>query len=314
MTALVSPLQNPTIMVSPIDDKSDYAFLAAVNRMLAEETARGNAAPDPEMGGLSPEQVTRLIYSNWDEPGSAIQLNHNLSLEQRESSPFFRGARAFLLALAEKESVTLTSAGNLPRAFVGEMIESFLDPKEQEQLHAICKVVNEHDLFLLHIARVVCQVAGLTGRWKGRYRVKKKTIPLLADDAGGELFATLFMSYFRKFNLSYRVQSGPEAHAIQQCFAYTLYRLSRLAKEWLAVDRLTEETLLPGVRDEVGRELGDHPYWTVAKLAPGRIFVPLEDWSLVETEQEEDGYRDKAVRITPLFRAFLQFDLGGRSR
>ncbi len=70
MTTLMWPLQNPMIMVSPMDNSSDSELLAAINRMLAEETARSNAAPDPQMGGLSPDQVTRLIYSNWDEPGS----------------------------------------------------------------------------------------------------------------------------------------------------------------------------------------------------------------------------------------------------
>ena len=49
-------------MIRPREEPDRDEFLAEINRKLAADPRQHNLTPDPEMGGLSPEQVARLIY------------------------------------------------------------------------------------------------------------------------------------------------------------------------------------------------------------------------------------------------------------
>ena len=88
-------------MIMPTDkpDGIPQGMLDEMNRRLAITMNARNAAPDPEMGGLSPNQVTRLIYTEWGEPGAAVQFNTDIPLADLEKAEFFRKTRAFLKAL-----------------------------------------------------------------------------------------------------------------------------------------------------------------------------------------------------------------------
>ncbi len=301
-------------MIQSNGNHSGEDTLASLNRLLGEIQLSHNASPDPEMGGLSPNEVDRLVRFPWDEPGSIVHVNRAISLNQANASPFLRNTRAFLLKLKETGGVKPTAAGNLPRAFVAEMIDSFLDAHGKEKLFGLSKVVNEHDLCDLHIARVVCEVAGMTGRFKGKYRLKKRYEALLAPESAGELAAHLFLCYFRKFNLSYRVPIRVEAPGLQQCLGYTLYRLSRVGKDWLSSEEFAEKTILPGVRDQIVREIDDLSYWTVPRVVHSRIVVPLVDWGLLDERKEDPLRADGSVRITPFFQSFLRFEFDPRDQ
>ena len=74
------------------------------------------------MGGLSPEQVTRLIYSEWGEKGGAIQFTPNVPLAEFEGSEFFREVRQLLEALLDAGGVRATAKKNLPRRFVADVL------------------------------------------------------------------------------------------------------------------------------------------------------------------------------------------------
>ena len=77
------------------------AVLDELNRRVAASAQAYNTAPDPEMGGLSPEQVSRLIYSDWGAPGGAVQVNADVPLPELVESAFFSQARAFLQTLCD---------------------------------------------------------------------------------------------------------------------------------------------------------------------------------------------------------------------
>ena len=70
--------------------------------------------------------------------------------------------------------------------------------------------------------------------------------------------------------------------------------------------------MLPSVRDAIEAGIRGHVYWTVSQVLAGRLVSPLIEWGLLEGRYEplSDFARDlKAVRITPLYKAFLRFDL-----
>ena len=75
--------------MSENDQDLPPAVLDELNRRMAGSVQAYNAAPDPEMGGLSPDQVSRLIYSDWGEPDGAVQVNTDVPLAELEKSGIY---------------------------------------------------------------------------------------------------------------------------------------------------------------------------------------------------------------------------------
>lgn len=288
------------------------ASLDELNRRLAGVTHAHNTAADPEMGGLSPEQVTRLIYTEWGEAGSAIQFNTAIPLGELETSAFFREARTLLKALLDSGGVRATSSKNLPRDFVSAALHRMCDDKTIKEIWRYRKTVKEEDVRPLHIARVVAQSAGLIRLHKGKFGVPGAHAALLSDERAGELYRCLFVGFFRKFNLAYAHPFAIEARGLQSCVGYTLYRLGRVAADWRPVEELPEQVLLPAVRNEIEDNIRGYEYWTVGSVLTGRLIGPLLHWGLLEGRYEQVSKFERdlnAVRITPLFKAFLLFRL-----
>jgi len=298
------------------EDTPEFSSLEELNRHLAEISHVRNTTGDPEMGGLSPAQVSHLLYTEWGQPDAAVQLNVDLSLATLEASSFFRRTRALLLSVQEAGGVKMTSSKNFPRRFVSEMVDLLLDEKERESVWFLNKVLNEQDVHALHIPRVVAQAAGVLRCYKGKFIVPKKVGRLLQPDCGGVLYRDLFTAFFRRFNLAYLLRYGPEAEALQSGIAYTLYRLGIVASKWRKVVDLTDEITLPGVRMQVEDEVGTSFMWAIGGLVNCRILRPLIEWNLLEGRYETDKYDCEtleAVRVTPLYQSFLRFVLGDRA-
>jgi hypothetical protein len=298
--------------IEPPDASIPQAVLDEMNRRLAGATHAHNTAPDPEMGGLSPEQVTRLVYSEWGAAGSPIRFNTDIPLTELAKASFFREARTLLKAVLDSGGVRATPSGNLPRAFVSAVLPLMCDADALAEVYRYRKAVNEQDVRPLHIARVVAQTAGLLRLQKGIFTLPRAKESLLSDAQAGELYRGLFVAFFRKFNLAYAHPFAVAARGLQTCVGYTLYRLGIVASDWLAADALSDQALLPAVRDEIAAGIRGHVYWTVSRVMTGRLVSPLIQWGLLEGHYEplSEYARDlKTVRITPLYKAFLRFDL-----
>ena len=302
-------------MIMPIDNRDEdvpQAVLDELNRRLAITMNARNATPDPEMGGLSPNQVTQLIYTEWGEPGSAVQFNTNVPLADLEKAAFFCETRAFLKALHDVGEVRATTSKNLPRRFVAEVLPLMFGKEALDDIHKYNKVVNEQDVPHLHYARVVSKLAGLVRLYKGKFGIAKSRAALLRGDRAGELFRCLFVAFFRKLNLAYTHRVAFEANGLQTCAAYTLYRLGAVAKGWQQVSDLPAEVLLPAVREQIEAEIRGHEYWTTEKLLTSRLIRWFIEWGMLEGryEQEDKFFKPlKAVRVTSLYNALLQFKL-----
>lgn len=70
-------------MVFPRDEngEGEDPSLEALNEQIAREVAAANQRPDPEMGGLSPDQVFRLLHTEWGAAGEMIQFNDDVALD-----------------------------------------------------------------------------------------------------------------------------------------------------------------------------------------------------------------------------------------
>jgi len=294
-------------------DEERPVDLDVVQRLMDEYRCIRNTSPDPEMGGLTPEQVYRLSYIPWGEEGSPLQLNGGLTLKEAERSLIFRQARQLLCAIRDAGGVKATASGSLNRKFVVAMMEVLLSEEQRTDIHQYRKVFNEENIRDLHHVRIVDQLGGLIRRYKGKFSVPKTKQVLLAPERAGELFRKLFLTFFVELNLSSIFWIGPEADSLQEYLAYTLYRLGVVASDWHSTEQLPEEVLLPAVRSEVEEEIADREFETIGRLLEYRILRPLVDWGLLEGRYEnvENCYVQTlaSLRITPLYRDFLQFDM-----
>jgi hypothetical protein len=295
------------------DENRPPDHLEIENQILAQISHQHNTTPDPQMGGMTPEQVFRLCFIPWGVKGSPIQCNAGIPLARLESGLFFRQARTFLCAVRDAGGVKATATKNLNRKFVGEMVEALLTEKERTDILGYFKVLDERMVFPLHLVRVVCKAAGLLRLAKGQFSVPQRKQVLLAPERAGELYRDLFLAYFMRFNLGYLMQYGPDARAIQEYAGYSLYRLGVVAGDWRPVDGVANEILLPGVREDVEAEIRDNDFYRVSYLLETRIIGPLIKWGLLEGRYEGvEGRNFKvltAIRITPLYSEFLRFEL-----
>jgi len=304
------------LATGPMEDLSaflqgkSFGRIEELNLALGKMTDVHNNRPDPEMGDLTPNQVTQLIHLAWDNPNNPIELNNQLLLSDLQKAQMFLNTRIFLQALQVGKGPNATAKGNLNRKFVNQMLEKMHWADGYiEQLFKYNKAINEHDVFELHTIRAVGQCGGLIRKRKTSFMITKKADKLLADEQAGALYAILFYTVFQKFNLAY-LDILPDYPAIQSTIGYSLYRLGKVAKTWKSIGPMLTEILLPTVLKEI--EDATPAYQEVSWPIEKRLILPLEQFGLIECRHEKNANRLypalAAVKITDLFAKFIHFE------
>lgn len=258
--------------------------------------------------------LNELSVADWSDPSGPLRLSGDLRLDELGSAEFFLNARLFLSALAEEDGADATATGNLTRAFVGRMFERMpLPERVRESIRRCNKVINELDLWLLHLARVVCEGGGFVQRRKKRFGLTKVGRELLQDERAGALYRALFIAYFRRFDLRYDFPLRDVA-SIQTTMAAILWRLDAVAQDWMPVDGLAPRILLPRVHKELRKVLfspDEREEWILS----GYVLRPLTSFGLLDEQCAEKWVgipETVAVRVTPLWRHFISFVPGAR--
>lgn len=288
-------------------ESRNWPSLDELNAWLAEKTRRHNSSPQEELGGLSPDQARRLLDGDWETQGP-LTLNASLQPADLRSARFVTNARGFLSAMGDAGTVKATSAGNLNRKFVAEMLERLdLEFRWLEVLQNYRRVINEQDVFPLHALRVVLDLAGLIKRRSGKFSLTRKGSSLLKEEVSGALYAHLFRTFFRRFNLAY-LDGCPPNPALQSTFPVTLYRIGREGGRWALPRELADRSLHPAAFGQAFTWNGEDYAHSQFKL---RIVRPLEGFGLLERRDipSEKPYRSEfETRKSALFDRFLQFE------
>lgn len=287
----------------------DFEDVEDMNEFLQDMMEKRNSSPDPEMGGLSPEQVGRLLYLQWDQDDFPLKFNRELTLSEIEGSSFFTNVRLFLKTLvAMEKETTVTAKGNLNRKIVKTIFDNLIiDEKYKVFIRSYNKVMNEDDVFPLHVARIVCESAGLIHKRKNKFLVTKKHQNLLSDEKAGELYNLLFNAYFRKFNIGY-LDRLPELNCIQDTVAFSLYRIGEVASDYIKIGDLSNKMLLPAVKYEVEASLPE--YAKTDRMLATRIVEPLQGFGLLECNYKKKKWLSEleTVKKTELFDKFIKVE------
>ena len=250
----------------------------------------------------------KLVVADWRQPDGPLRLSADLKLADLVDADFFTNTRIFLGALAESDGAPTTATGNLNRLFVHQMFETLkLSNRLRESMRKVCKVVNEQDLWTLHIVRIVSECAGLVVRRKKRFILTKTGRAMLPDEQAGALFHNLFIAYFRRFDLHYDffLRDVPD---IQQTMAVILWRIEIVARHWKAVRGLAPKILLPAVHAQLRqamRSTFDDEEWILG----GYVLHPLVEFGLIERQRDEWPVITEKdfIRTTALWRKFIHF-------
>ncbi len=267
--------------------------------------ARQNAAPQPDLGGLTPDELAQVLYGDWRGPGP-LRVVRELPLAEIEAAPWFLVARTLMTLIQRHGPIKATQAGNLPRSVVRLFLDGILSTESRERFgDAGLGSINEQDMSVIHIPRVLLEISKLIRNKKGRFVLTREGRALLPDDRAGELYAVLFEACFRGLDLAY-LDGAPEAPVFQQLIGYALVRLRDLAGEWIPARDVDERALHPGVRPEVPVP---SPLWDpIETLVETRLLLPLERFGLVERREvprEPLKYPRDEVRKNPLYDRFL---------
>jgi hypothetical protein len=265
----------------------------------------------PESGfrGRLEEYCRALCEAEWQDPSGPLRLNRALSSADMRNAGFVQNTRQLLLALQEQAGTATTATGNLNRVFVRHMFDRVaLSPLGRESILRSNKVLNEQDVWVLHLSRVVSELAGLVACRSKHFKLTKQGAALLAEDRAGELYHRLFIAYFRKFDLHYDFHLR-DVPGIQQSMAVILWRLGEVLQDWHPVHALAPQILLPRVLQQLRQAMVseyDREEW----IFSGYVLEPLRDLGLIERRSKSDwpSITEKdSVRVTPLWKKFISF-------
>ena len=273
------------------------------------------SAMDPEfsdmMGGLDPNQLFDLMMDDWGNNDGPLQFNRSLSSKDVSSSIFFHNSRTMLLKAQKEDGLGLTQKGNLQRKPISELMPKCIWPEGYlEEIKRYNKVVNEHDIWLLHSTRILLEIAGLLHKHKGKLKAVKKHAKLSLGSRSGDLYHHLFTAYFREMNISYLSNEYRDFPNVQENVPFALYRIDQLAGNWVSIADLKTEIFLPMAYDDILNQTQFYmkPEWYVYTL----MLKPLELFGLIETRDKENqsewSYKPDQFRKTPLFDKFISFE------
>ena len=270
---------------------------------------------------LSGAQEMRLWHADILADDGVLRIDASIPVEHLAGARMVTNARVLLGALADGPVTATTSLGNLPRSFVGRMLnEMSWKPSHLEGMQLSRRVThNEEDVPDLKELRVVLGQAGLLKKRHGRFSLTRRGEQMLAAEQSGRLFALLLRTHFGRFNMfyGYRWRDDPE---MQAHIVFSLWVIRELA----AGGATTEEISGLVARDELlWGVLESQPHaWMAPRFASVVGFVilePLEALGLlarVPTEGvEKPGFLSDwdlttTWASTPLFTTALEFKLG----
>ena len=237
-----------------------------------------------------------------------LRLVANLTNQDLLGSSIAHNAVVLLDAAVKANGLKLTATGNLVRAIVNEMRQSFEWPRDDKaSAFALHKVVNEPDFMPLFIIRTTMQKAGLLQRRKGKLLPTKLGRELIAQGQQGSLQAILFHIAFWRLDLSY-FGRGLLGSWPQSDIGVVLWSLSTAASDWGTPEKLSRLCTIPI------QAVLENTDWDRGAIAfEARILLPLVWFGLLErrTQSDPGALLSEAYlyRKSQIFDRFLEFDV-----
>jgi len=278
------PPSDPRAILDDLRDelsRRSFASEADLQRFLDARMRSYNTRPQPELGGLSPLQMTELLAGNWRTTG-ALRVNETLSPEDVGDPDILHNAVAFLTTLRDEGPAKATAGVN--------------------------KVIDEADVGPLDILRHLLQIARLVNRRKGFFHLSSTNRAFVQEERRGALLALLFLEFFQQMDLRF-VEGWTGDEGLQRTIAFTFWKLRTEADTWALPAHLAEVAWLDSAKDPVTVSYMSEAEFRASRLRR-RVLEPLVWFGLLESRDLPAADRWEhpiEVRKTPLYDRLLQF-------
>ena len=175
-----------------------FHSLEALRAYLEQKKEFYNNSLAPDFEGLSPMQMHRLLREPFSETSP-------LNFQKADDTifalmPFFLTIETFLHIIQREGTLKLTAKGNLPLKICAEIADKNYF---KEELSSINKLRKEEDFMLIHTAKIIADISGLTRKANGKLNVTKNAQKILAKNDRNALFQVVFQTFMSKFNWCY---------------------------------------------------------------------------------------------------------------
>ena len=210
-----------------------FSSLEDLNAFAQQQMDQRNHTGLDEFSGLTPEQMSHLLYKPFDSPET---VRFNAGVASTQDTEIMRLFIPLVEAIGES-GLKATAKGNLPLKFCKAMADQLLQVAHEEggeevgeegggrRLLHFGGISSETDLGVLHCTRLVAQLAGLIRKYRGKFVLTQKCKKILISENYGGIYLELFKAYTTEFNWGYR-DAYPEAGIVQHSFLYTLFLLA----------------------------------------------------------------------------------------
>ena len=268
-----------------------------------------NASPLPDLLGLSPEQMHRLLYQPLGQTADIVTLTTIPNTNEIALAPVVKEVRYFLGRLGELQPLKTTAKGNLPRSFSREFHEQF-----SETPGFVSPIKSEEDDWQLMALRHILDMSGWIRKRDGKFSLTKKGTKIVEVGFGREEYYHLLEVYLHRFNWASR-DLYPSLEIIQHGALFSLYLLHRKAKEYIDAAELSRFFIaaFPTVLMEVEQLPYREPTDFVGRAFRIRFLERFCEYFGLVTIQGKDDYSDDRewqVKVTPLFESAFEWKVG----
>jgi len=237
-------------------------------------------------------------------PAPAISIvDHAAS--HRTEAPLVALIRLMIVRAIAEKGLALTGKGNLSRADVAALFAELDWPGfDRETTLALNKVLNEHDVFPVHMARIVAGEAKLLRRHKGRFLATNRAKVLIGPGQETALYRVVFETLLWRINLAYfdavAIIDWPQDH-----IGLVLWSLSVSAQNWMAPGALMPICTLPYGLEPL------NAFHTPEYAFEARILRQLTHLGLMEARHAiaDHPFSRREYRKAPAFDQLLRFDV-----
>jgi hypothetical protein len=249
-----------------------------------------NNKPNPDIDGLSPNQMSKLFYRTF-ETDSLLTLPA-LPESDYEQIPLLNQVRFFLELVARDKEIRLTKTGNIPVKMVKEIYDQRFILDELIEM-GITKLYQEISCPVIHLTHILCGQMAVTKKRNGKLNLTKLGEKCLKSPS--ELLPLLLKSFCTKFNWAYFDGHGQNEIG-QFGIGYSLYLISKYGEETRKSGFYAEKyfmafpTLIHAIDDQGAIRCYSLrtferflDYFGVVKLESTKTF-PRSDLSITKTE------------------------------
>jgi len=244
--------------------------------------------------GLSPQQMSDLVYKDWGE--NIISINPQ-KLDGSDV-PFIQQIRYFINLVNDAKEIKLTKAGYLPPSIVKDIYSQRFISDMMIEL-GTTKLTKETDVDNIVIMKIICIKVGLIKKQHNKISLTHNAIKKMSSN---DFFNKIFEIAFKKFNWAYFDPFDDEPIG-QFGNNYTLYLLHKYGDKWKKDDSYAD--LYFKAFPEF--KLNDDGYRSLEIIYIVRTFrniLRLFGFIEYENKKIEKGN----IRTTDLFRKYIKIN------